>query len=244
MRATQGYVPDTVASGPFERRVPAHYLILVTAVGGRTKPEILLLGGAVEVNALAQVALRRFVRRSNTQTSICEADTATELSPPNLHITVAVGGPFENRVLTHYSCYWGALWEQSTYTLQLLLGALLEAEYLRIANAVGGPLKADHLHITDAVRAPLKAEYLHMIFFEVHYVSAWASAGGAKWAFLPPLEIGTKKQKFLENVKSAFWFWSVGLILGITVCLPIWHFHYKTVRFTVLVSCSDELAVH
>jgi len=31
---------------------------------------------------------------------------------------------------------------------------------------------------------------------------SWASAGGAKRVF-PPLEIGTKKAKFLENVKSA-----------------------------------------
>jgi len=63
--------------------------------------------------------------------------------------------------------------------------------------------------------------------------------GGTKRAFVPPLEIGTKKQKFVKS----FWFWSVGLILAITVCLPTWHFHYKTVRFTVLESCSDELAV-
>jgi len=27
--------------------------------------------------------------------------------------------------------------------------------------------------------------------------------GGAKWAFSTPLEIGTKKQKFIENLRSA-----------------------------------------
>jgi len=45
----------------------------------------------------------------------------------------------------------------------------------------------------------------------------WTSAGGAKRAFALPLEIGTKKEKFLENVKSAVQFLSVGLILAVTV---------------------------
>jgi len=33
-------------------------------------------------------------------------------------------------------------------------------------------------------------------------LQSWASAGGDKTG-IPPLEMGTKKQKFLENVKSA-----------------------------------------
>ena len=36
---------------------------------------------------------------------------------------MAVGGPFENRVLTHCSCCWGPLQKQSTYASQWLLGA-------------------------------------------------------------------------------------------------------------------------
>ena len=46
-----------------------------------------------------------------------------------LHIKVAVGGPFEIKVLTQYDCCGGAL-KQSTYTLQLRLRAPLKAEYL------------------------------------------------------------------------------------------------------------------
>jgi len=34
-----------------------------------------------------------------------------------------------------------------------------------------------------------------------HKPNAWASAGWAKTGICPPLEIGTKKQTFLENVK-------------------------------------------
>jgi len=48
------------------------------------------------------------------------------------YITIAVGGSCESKVLTHYDCCWGPLWKQSTYTLQLLLGASLKAKYLHI----------------------------------------------------------------------------------------------------------------
>jgi len=34
----------------------------------------------------------------------------------------------------------------------------------------------------------------------------WASAGGGKMGICPPLENGTKKEKFLENMKSAVYF--------------------------------------
>jgi len=38
--------------------------------------------------------------------------------------------PFQSRVLAHYTCYWEPFWKQSTCTLQLVLRALLKAEYL------------------------------------------------------------------------------------------------------------------
>ena len=72
---------------------------------------------------------------------------------------------------------------------------------------------------------------------------SWAPAGRAKREFAPPGN-WTKKQMFLENLKSTSWFRLIDLILAITFYLLVWHSHCARVRFTVLVSCSDELAVH
>jgi len=54
----------------------------------------------------------------------------------------------------------------------------------------------------------------------MQYMSSWASAGGEKWAFAP-LEIGTKNQKFLENLKLAVKFRSIHLIVAMTVYFPV-----------------------
>jgi len=66
----------------------------------------------------------------------------------------------------------------------------------------------------------------------------------AKRAFAPRLEIGIKNQIFLEKPE-------VGILIPINwfdFCndsfLPVWNSHCTWVRFTVAVSCSDELAVH
>jgi len=45
-------------------------------------------------------------------------------------------------------------------------------------------------------------------------------------------------------MKSASQFRLIDIFLVMTVSLPIWNSHCTRVRFTVLVSCSDELAVH
>jgi len=45
-------------------------------------------------------------------------------------------------LLTHYSCCWWPLWKQGTYTIKLLLGALLKARCLHITNAVGDPFES------------------------------------------------------------------------------------------------------
>jgi len=64
-----------------------------------------------------------------------------------LHITTVIGNPLK---------------QQSTYTLQLLLGAPLKAKCLHITFAVGGRLKATYLHTAIDVGAPLKARYLQI----------------------------------------------------------------------------------
>jgi len=70
------------------------------------------------------------------------------------------------------------------------------------------------------------------------------SWGRADRPLLPCLEIGIKNQMFLEKP-------DVGILIPINwfdSCndsfLPVWNSHCTRVRFTVLVSCSEELAVH
>jgi len=56
------------------------------------------------------------------------------------YITVTIRGSFEIRVLTHYSCCWGAP-VKGSYILQLLLMAALKAECLHTAVSLTGPFK-------------------------------------------------------------------------------------------------------
>ena len=69
---------------------------------------------------------------------------------------------------------------------------------------------------------------------------------GHKTGICPPLEIWTKNQNFLENLKSELNFRLIDLTTALTVywLVPVWHSHCTRATFTVLVSCSDELAVH
>jgi len=83
---------------------------------------------------------------------------------------------------------------------------------------------------------------LYEVWPERHAGRHGRPQGEGKTGIPPPLEIETKKQKFLENVKSAVLFWLVGLILAMTVIYP--YSHCTRVRFIVLVTCSYEFAVH
>jgi len=71
----------------------------------------------------------------------------------------------------------------------------------------------------------------------------WASAGGAKRAFAP-WKLGLRTKYFWKNLKLASKFRLIDLILAMRVLLPLLNSHCTRVRFTVIVSCSDELAVH
>ena len=61
---------------------------------------------------------------------------------------------------------------------------------------------------------------------------------------LPPAwKLGLWNKYFWKKLKSAS-FRLIDLILAMTVFLPVWNSHCTRVRFTIIVSCSDELAVH
>ena len=72
---------------------------------------------------------------------------------------------------------------------------------------------------------------------------ARAFAGGGKCPF-PPWKLGLRTKYFSKNLMTASsiplnWFDSCN-----DSFLPVWNSHCTRVRFTVIVSCSDELAVN
>jgi len=75
-------------------------------------------------------------------------------------------------------------------------------------------------------------------------VFTFSLSWGEDHSLLPRLEIGIKNQIFLEKPEVGIlnpinWFDSCNGSF-----LPVWNSHCTRVRFTVIVSCSDELAVH
>jgi len=74
---------------------------------------------------------------------------------------------------------------------------------------------------------------------------AWAFTGqGRQNGHLPPAwKLGLRTKYSWKNLKSASYFRLIDLILANPVFLPAWNSHCVRVGFTVIVSCSDELAV-
>ena len=67
---------------------------------------------------------------------------------------------------------------------------------------------------------------------------------GGKCPFCPPgiwdEEPNISQKTWIRHLK----FRLIDLIFAMTVFLPVWNSHCTRVRFTIIVPCSDELAVH
>jgi len=75
-----------------------------------------------------------------------------------------------------------------------------------------------------------------------HRFWPWASARGQTG--IPPLEVETKHKDSPENMKLVGQFRYVDLIFAMPLYFPVWRSPCTTAKFTVLVSCSGELAIH
>ena len=88
--------------------------------------------------------------------------------------------------------------------------------------------------LTNSVTGPYRTKFL-----AVPLVRMWVKTG-----ICPSLESRSKKPIFLENLTSVAQFWLADSFLAITVYLSVWPSHCTRTRFTVLLSCSGELALH
>ena len=55
-----------------------------------------------------------------------------------LNITIAVGGPFESKVLTQYNCWWG-LFESMEFSIIITVGGPFESKMLIHYSCCWGP---------------------------------------------------------------------------------------------------------
>ena len=70
----------------------------------------------------------------------------------------------------------------------------------------------------------LKCFQGRFVFQELQWTTFIGVHRGVKRVFAPPtLEIGTKNQKMLENLKSTSRFRLIDLLLATTQYLPVWH---------------------
>jgi len=90
-----------------------------------------------------------------------------------LHITSAVGGPFESIVslLAHYICCSVPPWKRRTYTLQLLMWSLWKQSTYKMQLLLSSHLKQSTCTLQLLLGAALKAEYCNLMCLRKYYLS-------------------------------------------------------------------------
>jgi len=133
-------------------------------------------------------------------------------------------GPFERKVLAHYSCCWWPLWKQGTYTLKLLQQSVLEMgippNFPCQLDSRGWQLQSGHLPIYSLAIGLLRVIFCAEITRRILVgtvrqpafspaVLLWRSAGGnvgwtvggqLSWASICPQFTFCPSQDLLDSV--------------------------------------------